>query len=72
MMSLRLILVSLIWGVNFAFVKFALSDFHPLSFTVVRFSLGALFLMGVMLVAGEPFGIARKDRAPLSGSASSG
>lgn len=64
MISLRLILVSVIWGVNFAFVKFALSDFHPLSFTVVRFSLGALFLMGVMLVAGEPFGIARKDRAP--------
>ncbi len=65
MISLRLILVSIVWGVNFAFVKFALADFYPLSFTVVRFSLGALFLLTVMFINREPFGLRREDRAAI-------
>ncbi len=44
MLNPRLILVSVIWGVNFAFVKYALADFSPLSFTLLRFFLAALFL----------------------------
>lgn len=65
MFNLRLIFVSIVWGVNFSFVKYALRDFGPLSFTVVRFILGALFLLAVMRVSGERFDIDASDRAPI-------
>ncbi len=62
MFDTRLLFVSLVWGVNFAFVKFALTDFLPLSFTIVRFVVAALFLAGVMFVTREPFTIEQQDR----------
>jgi len=62
MFDTRLLFVTLVWGVNFAFVKFALADFLPLSFTIVRFFLAALFLAGVMFVTRESFTIDRQDR----------
>jgi drug/metabolite transporter (DMT)-like permease len=65
MLDPRLILVSLIWGVNFSLVKYALNDFYPLSFTIVRFSLAALFLACVMILTGESLRIERKDIIPL-------
>ena len=65
MLDPRLIFVALVWGVNFAFVKFALADFSPLSFTVTRFALASLFLFCVMIATGEPLGIDRKDRAAI-------
>ena len=58
----RLLFVALVWGVNFAVVKFALTEFFPLSFTVTRFMLAALFLFTVLLATGEPLKIDRKDR----------
>ncbi len=61
MLNPRLILVAVIWGVNFAFVKYALADFSPLSFTVLRFFLAALFLVSVMLVNREPLGMEPRD-----------
>jgi drug/metabolite transporter (DMT)-like permease len=67
MLDPRLILVSLIWGVNFSLVKYALNDFYPLSFTIVRFSLAALFLACVMILTGESLRIERKDIIPLIG-----
>lgn len=65
MLNPRLILVSLIWGVNFVFVKFALHDFAPLSFTIVRFALAALFLFAIMLANREPFALERRDIVPV-------
>jgi drug/metabolite transporter (DMT)-like permease len=61
MLNPRLILVSVIWGVNFAFVKYALADFSPLSFTALRFFLAALFLIAVMVVNREPLAMERRD-----------
>jgi drug/metabolite transporter (DMT)-like permease len=61
MLNPKLILVSIIWGVNFAFVKYALADFSPLSFTTLRFFLAALFLLAVMLVNREPLAMERRD-----------
>ncbi len=61
MLNPKLILVAVIWGVNFAFVKYALTDFSPLSFTVLRFFLAALFLVSVMLVNREPLGMEPRD-----------
>jgi drug/metabolite transporter (DMT)-like permease len=65
MFNFRLLLVAIIWGVNFAVVKYALTDFLPLSFTVVRFLLAALFLFAIMLITREPFSIDRQDRFAL-------
>src|SRR3990170_6907642 len=62
MMSLRLIFVSIVWGINFSFVKYALADFTPMSFTIVRFSLSTVFLMLVLRANGEPLAIDRQDR----------
>jgi drug/metabolite transporter (DMT)-like permease len=61
MLNFRLILVAVIWGVNFAIVKYALADFSPLSFTVLRFVLSALFLTAIMFVSREPFFVERRD-----------
>jgi drug/metabolite transporter (DMT)-like permease len=65
MFDLRLLFVAVVWGINFSVVKFALADFHPLSFTFVRFSLSSLFLFGVMRLRGYSFMIARGDRLAL-------
>jgi drug/metabolite transporter (DMT)-like permease len=67
MLNPKLILVSIIWGVNFAFVKFALHDFSPLSFTIVRFALAALFLIAIMLANREPLTLERRDIVPVIG-----
>lgn len=64
-MDLRLLFVAVIWGLNFSVIKFALTDFLPLAFTVARFSLAALFLFGLMRATGESFTIARADRPAL-------
>jgi len=61
MLNPKLILVAVIWGVNFAFVKYALADFLPLSFTIVRFSLAALFLFLVMFIRRESLTLERRD-----------
>jgi drug/metabolite transporter (DMT)-like permease len=61
MFNLRLLFVALVWGVNFSVIKFAITDFHPLGFTVIRFGAAALFLVVVMLVSHEPFAIERRD-----------
>jgi len=61
MLNLRLLFVAIAWGVNFSLVKFALADFYPLGFTIVRFFLAALFLFCVMLIQREPFRVERRD-----------
>jgi drug/metabolite transporter (DMT)-like permease len=61
MLSLRLLFVAVAWGINFSAVKFALTDFHPLGFTVIRFALASLFLFAVMGVSHESFSIDRRD-----------
>lgn len=65
MLNPRLLLVAVIWGINFSAVKYALTDFFPLSFTVVRFVLAGLFLFAIMLINREPLSIDRQDRAAL-------
>ncbi len=66
MLDLRLIIVAIIWGVNFPVIKHALTDFLPLSFTVVRFALAAAALFGVMALRRERFAVARRDLPALA------
>lgn len=61
----RLLFVAVVWAVNFSVVKYALIDFSPLSFTVVRFALASLFLMLVMVATREPFSLRRRDIGPI-------
>ncbi len=62
MFDLRLLFVAAVWGINFSVVKYALGDFHPLSFTVVRFALASLFLFAVLRLRGRDLRIERRDR----------
>jgi drug/metabolite transporter (DMT)-like permease len=66
MFNFPLLFVALAWGINFSVVKFALTDFHPLGFTVVRFALAALFLFAVMLVGRQSLSIERRDYAAIA------
>jgi len=66
MFDLRLIFVAIIWGVNFPVIKHALTDFLPLSFTVVRFALAAAALFGVIALQGGRFAVARRDLPALA------
>ena len=65
MLDPRLLFVAVVWAVNFAFVKYALADFSPLSFTTARFALSSLFLALVMLIGRERFGLERRDIWPV-------
>ncbi len=62
MFNLRLVFVAAAWGINFSLVKFALADFHPLFFTVIRFAMASLFLMAVIGVSHESYFIELRDR----------
>jgi drug/metabolite transporter (DMT)-like permease len=66
MLDLRLLAVALVWGINFSVIKYAIRDFSPLSFTVVRFVLAALFLFALMAVRREGFTVDRRDRLPIA------
>ena len=62
MLNFRLLFVALVWGINFSVIKYALTDFDPLGFTVIRFVLAALFLAFLMLVNRESLAVERQDR----------
>lgn len=53
--------MSIIWGINFTAVKGALSDFNPLAFNAVRFSIASLFLLTALWLRERKIGICRKD-----------
>jgi drug/metabolite transporter (DMT)-like permease len=61
MLNLRLLFVALVWGINFSIIKFALAEFSPLAFTVVRFSVAALFLIAVLRGKRELLAVDRQD-----------
>jgi drug/metabolite transporter (DMT)-like permease len=50
-----LLLMALIWGVNFSVVKFATEVMSPLAFTGLRVMLAAVVLLSVVLVRGGKF-----------------
>ena len=43
----------LVWGVNFAVVKWALAEFEPLAFNALRFVIASLFVLAVLGARGE-------------------
>ena len=61
----RLLIVAVVWGMNFSVVKFALGGFSPMSFTIARFSSAALVLLAIMAIRRESFALERRDRMPV-------
>jgi len=59
--DITLIGMSLVWGVNFSVVKIALTDFSPLSFNSLRFSLASLFLLTLLWVLERSLSFRRED-----------
>ncbi|MBI1745562.1 MAG: EamA family transporter [Acidobacteria bacterium] len=63
--DLLLVLMSVIWGINFTVIKTALVDFSPLSFTAMRFLIASLVLLAVTRLLGRRPSIRRGDLGPL-------
>lgn len=58
-----LILMSLVWGLNFTAVKGALADFQPLAFNALRFGISSLFLLGLLRLRERSVGIKKRHLA---------
>src|SRR5689334_23299148 len=56
-----MMLVCLIWGVNFSVTKMALEVIPALAFTAVRFTLASLLLWAIVRVTEGPVRVARGD-----------
>ena len=56
-----LLLLVLIWGVNFAAIKIALLEINVLAFSIIRFSLATLIILVLVRISGESLGVPRKQ-----------
>jgi len=59
--DVMLIGVSFVWGINFSVVKTALTDFFPLSFNSIRFSLASLFILMLLWILERDLSFRRED-----------
>ena len=59
--DLLLLLMTIIWGANFAVIKYSLEDLLPLSFNALRFTLASAVMLGIALVSRGGFKIAPGD-----------
>src|SRR6185295_15851792 len=56
-----MLLVCLIWGVNFSVTKVAIREMPALPFTAIRFALASLLLWGVLRATEAPAALPSKD-----------
>ncbi|ANE45309.1 multidrug transporter [Paenibacillus swuensis] len=61
-----LILLSLIWGGSFYFIKILLEDFGPWTIAFFRSGTGLVTIIGIMLVLRKPFGFKRMAWGPMA------
>jgi drug/metabolite transporter (DMT)-like permease len=59
--DLYMLLLTLVWAINFSFVKIALGEFNPLGFNGLRMAFASLVLLIVLFVGKEGFAVAKKD-----------
>ena len=50
-----------IWGFNFALMKFMYRYFHPIAFNAIRFVISSVTMLGILKLRGEDTPIDRKD-----------
>lgn len=65
--DLAILLLVVIWGVNFSVVKWLLEQFDPLALNGLRFALGALVLVPFVVRGGGLARFERRDWLPLIG-----
>ena len=66
---LALAILGLIWGYNWVTMKQAMLDSGPLNFSALRFGIGALTLVPVMMFMKDRFAFPAANGAPWRGSA---
>lgn len=59
--DIMLIVMSLVWGINFSVVKTALTVLSPLSFNAIRFSLASLLMLALLWVIERDLSFRRED-----------
>ena len=53
--------LTLVWAINFTFVKIALTEFSPLAFNGIRMAFASIILIFVLLLTKEGLGVPRRD-----------
>lgn len=59
--DLFMLLVTLIWAINFTFVKIALAEFSPLAFNGIRMAFASIILVLVLFITKQGLGVPKKD-----------
>jgi len=59
--DLFMLLTTLIWGINFIFIKIALNEFSPLAFNGIRMGLASIVLILVLVISKQGLGVPKKD-----------
>ncbi|MGH9827526.1 MAG: DMT family transporter, partial [Blastocatellia bacterium] len=59
--DLWLLLLTLVWGVNYVVIKHALEDLIPINFTALRLAIASVVMVAVTRLSGRDFRIDRKD-----------
>ena len=67
--DLVLVVMVLIWGVNYPAIKRALRDFYPMSFNLPRFIMASLFILFLLKVVEKRVPLRRRDWLPILGLA---
>ena len=59
--DLFMLFVALIWGINFTFVKIALSEFNPVVFNGIRLTFASIVLIFILFITKQGFKVPKKD-----------
>jgi len=59
--DLFMLLITLIWAINFIFIKIALDEFSPLAFNGIRMAFASIILVLVLIITKQGFGVPKKD-----------
>jgi drug/metabolite transporter (DMT)-like permease len=59
--DLYMLLAILIWAVNFAFIKIALTEFSPSAFNGIRMAFASVVLLLLLLLSRQGFGVRKRD-----------
>jgi drug/metabolite transporter (DMT)-like permease len=59
--DLFMLLITLVWAINFSFVKIALVEFSPLAFNGIRMAFASLVLVLALFISKQGFGVPKKD-----------
>ena len=59
--DLYMLLIILIWAINFSFIKIALREFSPLAFNGIRMAFASILLIFVLFITKQGLGVPKKD-----------